>query len=137
MTPEISLQTAVRQRLVTTAAITALVPATSILDRNERPAPDPSIIIGEKTVRDDNGGIARSRVTVYMDLHVWKREPSTAGATEIAGQIRKAMLANRLELEGGFHCVDTRIAAVRVLRDPDGLTCHAVVTVESIVEELP
>ena len=47
MTPEIALQMALRTRLVSTAAVTALVPAAAILDRNELPAPDPSIILGE------------------------------------------------------------------------------------------
>jgi hypothetical protein len=116
MTPETALQKAVRNRLVDSEAVTALVPVASILDRNERPNPSPSIILGEKMSRDEGESISRRLVTVWLDLHVWKKELSTAGVTEIAGAIRQAM-RDRLE------------------RDPDGETSHAVVTVEATVED--
>jgi len=135
MTPEITLQKAIRGRLVATSDITDLVPAAAILDRNERPAPDPSIVIGEGQSRDEGDTIARNRVTIFMDLHVWKREPSTAGVKAIAGAIRKALHSGRLTLDAGFHCVDCRVTAARFLRDPDGETSHAAVLVEAIVEE--
>lgn len=136
MTPEIALQTALRARLVGTAAVVALVPGEAILDRNERPAPDPSIIIGEGQSVDEGNAIARDLVRIYMDLHVWKREPSTAGVKAIAGAIRTA-LKPRLDLaDSGFHCGDSFVRSARFLRDPDGLTSHAVVSVEALVEEV-
>lgn len=135
MTPEIALQTAIRLRLVGSSAIIDLVPAGSILDRNQRPAPDPSIIIGEGTSVDDGDSISRSLTRINTDLHVWKREPSLAGVKEIAGLIRLAIKAAPLALETGFHCVDARIASARFLRDPDGETSHGVVTIEATVEE--
>jgi hypothetical protein len=136
MTPEIALQTALRLRLVGFAPLAALVPASSILDRNQRPAPDPSVIIGEGLSVDDGDSIARNRLRIVTDLHCWKREPSLAGVKQIAGAIRSAVKFGLLALEDGFHCVDARVASVRTLRDPDGETSHAVVTVEAIVEEL-
>lgn len=136
MSAEIALQKSVRARLVATPAVVALVPAASILDRNERPAPDPSIIIGEGQAVDEGDSISRVRTRVFMDLHVWKREPSTAGAKAIAGTIRDAIRSGRLVLDAGFHCVDAFVSRTRFLRDPDGLTSHGIVTVESIVEEL-
>lgn len=135
MTPEIALQKAIRTRLATNAVVTDLVPATSILDRNERPAPDPSIIIGEGQSRDDGDSIARRLTTVFMDLHVWKKEASTAGVKAIAGAIRAAF---RPKLDGsdGFHFVDAYVSGARFLRDPDGETSHAVVTITAKVQEL-
>ncbi|HCO54687.1 MAG TPA: DUF3168 domain-containing protein, partial [Pelagibacterium sp.] len=47
MSAALAMQKALRDRLIGTVAVTDLVPATSILDRNARPTPDPSIIIGE------------------------------------------------------------------------------------------
>jgi hypothetical protein len=136
MTPEIALQMALRTRLVSTAAVTALVPAAAILDRNELPAPDPSIILGEGQSVDEGNAIARDLVRIYMDIHVWKREPSTAGVKAIAGAIRTA-LKLRLDLTGtGFHCSDSRVRSIRFLRDPDGETSHAVAAVEALVEEI-
>lgn len=136
MSAEIALQKAIRNRLANSTVVTGYVPAASILDRNERPAPDPSIIIGEATAQDDGDTIARNRVRISSDLHVWKREPSTAGVKAIAGAIRTAIHASRLSLEVGFHCVDARVSFARFVRDPDGETSHAIVTIESLVEEL-
>jgi hypothetical protein len=55
------------------------VPASSILDRNERPAPSPSIVIGEGQSVDENDSLSRNLTRVYLDLHIWKKEPSTEG----------------------------------------------------------
>lgn len=134
--PALAVQKAVRTRLVSTSAVTALVPATSILDRNERPAPDPSIIIGEIQMVDPGITIARDVVRIISTLHVWKREPSLAGVTAICAAIRKAINSRRLDLEAGFFCGDARFQMFRTLRDPDGVTSHGVVTVEILVKEM-
>lgn len=136
MTPEIALQNAVRMRLVGTPAVVALVPAASILDRNERPAPDPSIIMGEGQSIDEGDSIARALTRVYLDLHVWKKEPSTAGVKAIAGAVRAAVNARNFAAVDGFHIVDCFVQNARFLRDPDGETSHAVVTISAKVQEL-
>ncbi len=135
MTPELAIQKAVRMRLVSTPGVVALVPAANVLDRHGRPNPDPSIILGEGLSIDDGDSIARDRTRVVMDLHVWKGEPSTAGVKAIAGAIRAA-LRPRLALDAGFHCGYCHVIRTRFLRDPDGETSHAVVTVEALVQEV-
>ena len=129
-----AVQTAIRARLVATSAVTALVSAASILDRNSRPAPDPSIIIGEDQEVDEER-IARDVVRVYSTLHVWKREPGLAGVKGIAGAIRTAIGSGRLAMTG-WHCGDCYVSNTRFLRDPDGETAHAVVTIETLVREI-
>jgi len=138
MTPEIALQKAVRSRLVATAGVTSLVPAEAIIDRNERPAPSPSIIIGEGQSVDEGDSIHRDLFRVYMDIHVWKKEESTQGVKSIAGAIRTAMKGRLYPAPdgGGFHFVDCFIQNSRFMRDPDGETSHAVVTVSAKVQEL-
>lgn len=135
MTPEIAFQTALRLRLTDTPSVTDLVPAASILDRNERPAPDPAIIIGEGQSVDDGNSLSRTLTRVYMDIHIWKREPSTEGVKAIAGTIR-ATLRDRLDLGANFHAADCAVSSARYLRDPDGETSHAIVTVAGIVQEI-
>ena len=135
MTPELTLQKALRARLVGTNSVLTLVPAANVLDRNSRPNPDPAIIIGEGMSIDDGDAIARDRTRVVLDLHVWRKEPSTAGAKAIAGAIRSAIRSAPLTLDAGFHAADCRVSSMRFLRDPDGETSHAVVTVEAIVKE--
>ncbi|MXN48806.1 DUF3168 domain-containing protein [Shinella kummerowiae] len=136
MTPELALQKAVRARLIAETSVISLVPAASILDRNERPAPSPSIVIGEGQSVDEGNSIGRTLTRVYMDLHIWKREPSTEGVKAIAGAIRTAIQKANLPLDPGFHCVDCHVQTVRSLRDPDGETSHAIVTVKALVQEV-
>lgn len=136
MTPELALQKAVRARLVANSQIGSLVPAASILDRNERPAPSPSIVIGEGQSVDEGNSISRTLTRVYMDLHIWKREPSTVGVKAIAGAIRAAIQSTRFASIDGFHIADCYVQSARFLRDPDGETSHAVVTVNALVQEV-
>lgn len=135
MSPETIVQKAIVARLVSAPSITTLVPSRSILDRNQRPVPTPSIVIGEGLSRDEGNSIGRNLTRVYSELHVWKKEDSLTGVKQIAGEIRAALKQSRLALETGFHCVDAYVSAARFMRDPDGETSHAVVTVETIVEE--
>lgn len=137
MSVSLAVQKAIRTRLVGTAAVTTLVPAASILDRNQRPAPDPSIILGEDQVIDPGISINRNVVEVHSTLHIWKTEPSLAGVKAIAGAVWKALKAGRLVLDAGYECGDCRVNDVRFLRDPDGETSHGVVTVQTLVSEVP
>ena len=135
MTPELAVQKALRQRLIAVNALIALVPANHILDRNQRPVPVPSIILGEAQAVDEGADIARRRVRVWHTMHVWTREPGLAQAAAIAGAIRAALHGRRqdLNMDPAFHLIDVRVADLRTMRDPDGETGHAVVTVEVLV----
>jgi hypothetical protein len=135
MTPELAVQKAIRQRLIAVNALTALVPANNILDRNQRPVPTPSIILGEAQAVDEGADLARRRVRVWHTLHAWTREPGLAQVAAIAGAIRAALHGRRdvFILDPEFHCIDVRVADLRTMRDPDGETGHAVVTVEVLL----
>lgn len=136
MSADLAVQKALRARLVATSAVTALVPAASILDVNQRPAPDPSIILGETQAVDEGTSLQRNHIRIYHTVHVWKREPSLAGVKAICGAIRAAVHAGRLALDPGFHCADAFVSSMRYLRDPDGERSHGVVTVEVLVAEV-
>ena len=135
MTAIIALQKGLRARLAETAAVTDLVPAGAILDRNELPAPDPSIVLGEhqELPGDD---VARKQFTINSTLHIWKAEPSLAGVQAIAGAVRSTLHASRLALDDGYHCGDCHVIDARFMRDPDGKTGHGVMTIASIVTEI-
>jgi len=136
MSAELALQKAIRNRLSTASDVIALVPATSILDRNERPNPRPSIIMGDAQSVDEGESIARKLTRVYLDLHVWVEEPSTEISKRIASAVRRAIQSAKLQLDPGYHCADCRVRGSRFLRDPDGKTSHAVVTVDALVQEV-
>ena len=130
-----AVQKAIRARLIGVSAVTALVPASSILDRNERPAPDPSIILGEDQIVDPGTAIDRSLSRVHSTLHVWKKEGGLSGVKAIASAVRDAIRQGRLTLETGAQCIDCRVSDTRFIRDPDGVTSHGIVTVETLVRD--
>lgn len=136
MSADLAVQEAVRSRLVSTLAVTSLVPAGSILDINQRPAPVPSIIIGEGMAMEGDR-IDRKDQRVFLDLHLWKKEPGLRGVKAIAGVIRAAIANDKLSLAAsGYHCGDVRVSRARFIRDPDGETAHGIVTVEAVVVEV-
>lgn len=134
MSAALAVQKALFARLAGTSAVTALVPSTSILDRNALPNPSPSIILGEdQEIEGDD--LARTQTRVVSTLHIWERAVGTAGVKAIAGAIRTAVHSARLEIEG-HHCGDCRVSNTRFLRDPDSEHSHGVVTIETLVEGL-
>lgn len=132
MSTELVVQKAIRSRLVNTSAVTDLVPAANILDRHARPAPDPSIILGEDQLVD-RGDVARASTTVFSTLHIWKKEVSLTGAKAIGGAIRTAIHSARLDLDPGFVCGGCHVESARYMRDPDGETSHGILTIETLV----
>lgn len=134
MEPSLALQAAIRARLVASSALTNLVPATSILDRNSRPELDTAIIIGEgMTIPDD--GLSRRRHETFADLHIWRKEPGLVGSKQIAGAIRQALSDGPLAVTG-FHVADLRIASTRFMRDPNGTHSHGVFSLECRLVEI-
>ena len=136
MSADLAVQKALRERLIGAPGVTDLVPASAILDRNQRPAPDPSIILGESQVIQEDADLSRSRSRVIHTIHVWKREPSLQGAKGISGAVAAAFATRRLTLGEGLHAVDCKVSMMRVMRDPDGETSHGVVTLEVLVQEV-
>ncbi|MCB1511522.1 MAG: DUF3168 domain-containing protein [Hyphomicrobiaceae bacterium] len=135
MSADLAVQKAVRAKLVASSSVTSLVAAGSILDINQRPAPDPSIILGEGQALEGSR-IDRADQRVFLDLHIWKKEHGLVGVKSIAGAIRSAIHAARLADADGYCFGDCRVSASRFMRDPDGETAHGVVTVEAIVCEV-
>lgn len=132
---ELEVQKAIRDRLIGNAAVRALVPPAHILDTNQRPAPMPSIILGESQSVDEGTSLRRSHTRIYHTLHIWAREPSLARSKAIGAAIRTVMQAGRLTLPQGLHCADLQVASQRYLRDPDGEHSHGVVTLEILIAE--
>jgi hypothetical protein len=138
--PSAAVQKALRARLIGNVGVTALVPATSILDTNQRPAPNPSIIMGEdQVVAAPEVMLDRSFVRVYPTLHIWNKEQSTAGVKAISNAIRRAIGVNRtarLDLgDPDFVCSDLTIEQARFMRDPDGETSHGIMVLNALVQQ--
>jgi hypothetical protein len=133
MEPSLPLQGAIRARLVASSAVTAIIPASAIVDRNTTPVLDHSIVIGEAMTGPD-GGITRTRHMVVADLHIWRKEAGTVGSKQVAGAIRDALTDGPLSV-AGYHVADLRIASTRFLRDPNGTHSHGVLSLEARLVE--
>jgi hypothetical protein len=132
MSASLAVQKAIRARLVGSVTVTSQVPAVHIVDSHGSPAPDPAIILGEDQ-EVEGERLARDTVLVFSTLHIWKKEPSLAGVKAIAASIRSAVAGLRGAVTDGFHIGDSYVSSSRFLRDPDGVTSHGVVTVETLV----
>jgi hypothetical protein len=134
MSKALALQKAMRAAFVASPAVLALVPAARIVDRHLRPAPSPSVIIGEAVAAPDEGNVSRDRREVFADLHIWVAEQSTEVARRIMAALADALTMDpRPQLDGGFHLVDWTAWRERVLRDPSGDTSHGILTVRAII----
>ncbi len=134
MSAALDLQTALYARLTGSPAVTATIPAANIFDRADRPERMPCIVIGEGQEVADDLTFERRHTRVFATLHVWSREPGTAHVKQVAGAIREALNGFLPALDHG-RCLDLRFDGARFLRDPDGETAHAVVTIEALIEE--
>jgi hypothetical protein len=135
--PSAAVQIALRARFIATPAVTTLVPANSILDHNQRPAPSPSIVLGEDQVVDAKLTIKRDYVRVYSTIHIWKKEPSLAGVKAISDAIRRSVGRVRaLDLaDPDYAATDCHVESSRFMRDPDGETSHGVMVVSTLVQQ--
>ncbi|MCP8894326.1 DUF3168 domain-containing protein [Shinella daejeonensis] len=132
--PSLPLQAAIRARLVAASAVTSIIPASAIVDRNATPALDNSIVIGEAMTGPDDG-LARHRHMIVADVHVWRKEPGLVGTKQVVGAIRAALSDGPLSVPG-FHVVDLRIASSRFLRDPGGHHSHGILSLEARLVEI-
>jgi hypothetical protein len=134
MEPSLELQKAIRVRLAAATAVTSLVPAANIVDRNGSPSTFPCILLGEgQTVA--GGDIARLRHDAYLDLHIWQKETGLAFSKQVAGAIREA-LADARWTAAGLHVADLYVTSSRFMRDPGGVYSHGVISMTANVVEV-
>lgn len=134
MSAGLALQRAIRGRLVGSPAVVAVVDPVNIVDRHGAPMAFPSIILGEDQEVDAEITFARRHVRAFAILHVWDRASTFVTVKTIAGAIREAIHGVDLALDEG-RLLDLKHTGTRYLRDLDGKTAHAVVTLEALIEE--
>lgn len=133
MEPSIALQAAIRARFVSSSAVTALVPAANILDRNGTPALFPCILIGEAQSLP-GGDLARRFREVFFDLHIWAKEPGTMQGKFVASAMQEALKDTVWNIPG-IDVADLHIASTVFMRDPGGQHSHTVMKLSAIVWE--
>ena len=115
-----------RALLASDSTVTAIVPPANIFDRHKSPEVFPKITLGEHQEVFDDTTIERDTLRIVSTLHIYTRDGGLAGANEIAGAVRKALVGKVL----GF--VDFRFESSHFMHDPDGVTAHGVLSFESL-----
>lgn len=133
--PTNALQAAVRAKLTASANLTSLVPAENIMDRAGRPEVFPCILLGEGQIVQEGFLIDRSVVSVYLTMHIWKREDGLTGVKQIANVIRRVLYPRMWLNSTDYHLSDMFISDVRYLRDPNGELSHGVVTIDATIQD--
>lgn len=131
--PSLALQIAIRNRLITTPAVAALVPAAHI--RDGRPEAYPAILFGTpQTVLAGRTGAWR-QVWVYLDLHIWALESGTETVRQIGNEVDRALIAP-LDVPG-FELIpgNFTVEGLRAFRDPGDKHGHGVMTVSALLGE--
>jgi hypothetical protein len=127
--PALALQGAINLKL--RADIAAV--SERVLDEVPADVVFPYIEIGEFQTVDD-GAQCHDGVEVFATLHVWSR--GTRGQVEcktIAGAVRGSLHEAALDLGAAWQFLENMHQDTRYLKDPDGLTRHAVLTFRSLI----
>lgn len=124
------LQKAIYAKLVSDS-----VASGRIYDRVPENPTFPYVTIGDEDILND-GNTCNDAWTVYHDIHAWSR-PSTGSKVEVKGLVASIVnsVANTLTLTG-FEVILAELENVRTLRDPDGITEHAVVSIRYEIQPL-
>ncbi len=127
ISPAISLQKAV------VSALTSVLGSVRVYDRVPAHGDQfPHVVIGEGQALPNLADCMNGREH-YLDVHVWSRAVGQGEAKEIAATVEACLHDADLILEG--HVLDIiTFDGARFLRDPDGLTSHAVVTFHAFTQ---
>jgi hypothetical protein len=128
----LAAQKFLRTLFIARSALTDLVPAESVFDKNELPATFPCIIIGEGTFTADDAGCI-SAGECHMTCHVWTKEQGFPVCKNIVGEMRRAV-RDQSDVVDGF-ALDAFFQDAIYLRDPDGEHSHGVVTIHLLAED--
>ncbi|QCP88100.1 DUF3168 domain-containing protein [Cereibacter sphaeroides] len=132
--PSVELQTAIYGLLTATGSATRALTAGRVYDNVPGPQSATYVSFGPSySIEDDADGITARVETLQVDG--WTMEQGKLrGARELADAIRADLHGASPELPT-HGLVELSVTLVRVMLDPDGLTGHAVVQVEAMIDE--
>lgn len=126
----VELYSAIYAALDGNAPLTALIGAGHVHDIVKPGSLPPYVVIGDETANDASSiGVDAQEHTVT--IHVWSEKPSTLQAKQIAAAVRSALHEQALTLSAGT-LVNLRCEFKETMRDPDGLTVHAVLRFRAV-----
>lgn len=124
--PSLALQGAINTRLRSQVSGVS----NRVFDRVPADVVFPYIELGEFQTLDD-GAQCHDGQEVYVTLHVWSRAVGQVEVKTIGAAVRGALHEAELTL-AGWQFLEIAHQDTRYLKDPDGLTSHAVLTFRAL-----
>lgn len=103
-----------------------------VFDQVQADVAFPYLEIGEFQTLDD-GAQCIDAVEVFATLHVWSRAVGQVEVKTLASAVRGALHEAELDLGAAWQFLEIAHQDTRYLKDPDGLTSHAVLTFRALV----
>ena len=132
--PSVEFQTSIRQRLIASPGVTALVSPDLIRAGSHRPDGRPCVILsGASTEYLGRASGSQHVARVYLDLHVWAIEDGPDTAKAISWAVMQALIG--FEGTAELHVDEFDQPRVMFLRDPQPeLTwTHGVLSLEAVI----
>lgn len=130
--PSHELQAMVVERLKAFVALTSLID-TRVYDAVPTNAQFPYVSWGpEQDIEDDADCIEGHDISIQIDA--WSRTPGRGEVKKVAEQVRAALHDYETELSVNA-LVSLAHTSTQFLRDPDGLTSHAVIEFSAFIEQ--
>ena len=126
----LALQKALVSTLKADPAVAALV-GDRVFDIVRAGAIMPYISLGEDQIIPD-GGDCFDAYDIRSTLHLWSRTVGFPEVKRLAAAVDDA-LSDEIAVPG-FHIIECGVIDTRFLRDPDGLTSHAVLRLQTLIE---
>jgi hypothetical protein len=130
--PSLQLQKAIVAVLKADAAVSALVNG-RIYDAVPGGATKPYVSFGPFQLLPEHGDCLDGGEAI-VTLDGWAAGPDTVQVKKLGTAIAKALDMAPIVLEEPQRCVEMSIEQTQYMRDPDGLTAHAVITVHAWTE---
>ncbi len=70
----------------------------------------------------------------FLQIDVWSRAVGSVECKDICHTIKQILDNSAFDLSE-HALADLRVESVRIMRDPDGLTTHGIISVEAFIEE--
>ena len=129
------VQKAIRARLIADAAVNAIV-AGRIYDAVPANAVKPYLSFGTFQVLPEAGDCLEG-VSIFITLDGWAPGPDSVTTKRLGAAVAQSLQWAEMQLDEGQRLVICSVEQTNYLREPDGLTGHAVVTVRAQTEPLP
>ena len=126
------LQKAIVARLRADAGVSAII-VDRVYDAVPTAAVMPYVSFGSFQVLPEQADCAEG-VGVVIQLDGWAKGPDTVEVKRLGAAIANSLQWAEMSLDEGQRLVIMSVEALQYMRDPDGITAHAIVTVRGQTE---